>query len=189
MSRTCKAGTSQLSLLQVLSPFPVELMSQIVNAAAFDLSVSTGVPSGNYAHQEKPVNQQLYLATFAQFLPQLQGASYTTVQEAFAEQLYFTIDQATYSGNLSPDVVASLSALTHSAGFDGAIAAGFLLVSPVCFMQNLFFKAAVFNVQMPAICAFCQQTLMRIICSTFQHLLFQPHPTPLAITTAAVAPP
>lgn len=110
-------------------PFPVAVMFLIITTAAQDLTVSTGVASGNYAHQEKPINQQLYLATFDQFLMQLQGASNATLQAAFAEALYTTIYQATFSGNLSPDLVPSLSALSHSAGFDDAIAAGFLLVS------------------------------------------------------------
>ena len=110
-------------------PFPVALMSQIIGLAAQDLTVSTGIPSGNFARQEKPINQQLYRTTFAQFLTQLQGASNATIRAAFAEALYFTIYQATFSGNLSPDLVPSVSALAHSAGFNEAIADGFLEVS------------------------------------------------------------
>lgn len=87
-----------------VEPFPVILLSQIIAEAAQDLTVSTGLPSGNFAHQERPINQQLYLATVSQFLKQLQtlGASKATVQAAIAEALYLTMYQATFSWQLEP---------------------------------------------------------------------------------------
>ena len=107
--------------------FPVNLMSQVIQAAATDIAQSTGA-GGNYAGQEKPINQQLYKATFDKLLHQLSDVSNSTINQGFAEALYFTMLQATDSGNLSPDLVPSLTVLAPTAGFDNAIALGFRLV-------------------------------------------------------------
>lgn len=93
-----------------------------------DLTTSTGA-TGNYANQEKPIDQQLYERTFDTFLSQLKGVSNTTITQGFAKAIYTTMNQATYSGNLTPDLIPSLFALAHSAGFDQAITAGFQVVS------------------------------------------------------------
>ena len=108
--------------------FPVQLMAQVLRAAATDLTQSLGAEHAP-ANRVKPIDQQLYKATFDKFLPQLKGASNDTIQQAFGEALYFTMYQATFSGNLSPNLVPSLLALAYSAGFDKAAMVGFQLVS------------------------------------------------------------
>lgn len=118
-------------------PFPVQLLSQLVRYAAEDLSRSTGVPDGDlYADQERPINQQLYAATFGQFLQQLPSASNATIQEAFAEEIYKQMYQRTFSGNFQPELTPSVMALADAAGFDNAIAAGFLLVGTLLVLST-----------------------------------------------------
>ena len=115
-------------------PLPVQLVAQVLSAAATDLTQSLGAEHAP-ANRVKPIDQQLYEATFDKFLPQLKGASNDTIQQAFGEALYFTMLQATASGNLSPTLVPSLLVLAHSAGFDKAATVGFQLVS---FLAALF---------------------------------------------------
>lgn len=110
-------------------PFPVQLLTSLVRYAAEDLSRSTGIRAGKlYAHQERPINQQLYVNTFGQFLQQLPSASNATIRAAFAEAFYTNIFQRTFSGGQQPDLTPSVTALANAASFDDAITAGFLLV-------------------------------------------------------------
>lgn len=126
----CRSSTSAWACrVTGAQPLPVQLLSQLVRYAAEDLSRSTGVPDGDlYADQERPINQQLYAATFGQFLQQLPSASNATIQEAIAEEIYKQMYQRTFSGNFQPDLTPSVTALAGASGFANSIASGFLLV-------------------------------------------------------------
>ena len=99
-----------------------------MSEAATDLTKGTGT-TGSYIHQEKPINQQLCKTTFDTLLSQLTGVSNTTITHGFAQDFYSTMNRATASGNLSPDLIPSLLALANSAGFDQAMIAGFQMLS------------------------------------------------------------
>ena len=110
--------------------YGAKLISNIVTQAATDLTQSTGA-TGNDAGREKPINQHLFGSTFDDFLSALKTAHATPalVMQGFAEAIYESMYDQTFSGELGPDLRPSLLQLAHAAGLDQAMTAGFILVS------------------------------------------------------------